>query len=177
MEWDRFQLKWSYNDNLVRLPDYYRADQKFNHGIKGTVQVPLKTLAGIQHPPPFQEACSRAWPPSQWRNVSSWQGWISPHARSFEPLPHVVALGTWEKSSAPPPPLPLRRKLESSEAAPQPPFQTRQTPSPQPLLIECVFQPFYQFCCPPLICEVPSHQSRTAHSTQGEAAPMLNAVE
>ena len=37
-----FQLKGTYNNHLVQLPDHFRADQKLKHIVKGIVQMPLK---------------------------------------------------------------------------------------------------------------------------------------
>jgi len=41
---ERFQLGVTYNDHLVRLPDYFKADQKLKQVIKGIVQISLEQL-------------------------------------------------------------------------------------------------------------------------------------
>jgi len=42
IKWNRlFELKGTYNDHLVQLPDQFRADQKLKH-VKGILQMPLK---------------------------------------------------------------------------------------------------------------------------------------
>ena len=43
MEWNGIvQLKGTYSDHLMELPDHFRADQKLKQGIKGVVQRSLK---------------------------------------------------------------------------------------------------------------------------------------
>lgn len=70
---------------------------------------------------------------------------------SFEPFSCVRSLGTREKRSTLPSPLPFQEAVESNAVTAQPPFpQTTQFKSPDPLLMGHSFQPFHDLCCPPL---------------------------
>lgn len=47
------QLEGTYSDNALQVPEKCRPDQKLKHGIKGTIQMPLKYWQawGIDHLP------------------------------------------------------------------------------------------------------------------------------
>jgi len=89
------------------MPDHFRADQKLKHVVECIVQMPLNRLGasttslGSLFQGLTTLSVKKCFLVS--RVILPWH--------SFQPLPHVPSLGTGEKSSAPPSPLPLLRKL------------------------------------------------------------------
>lgn len=98
---EEFLLEVIYNNHLVQVPDHYKADQKFKHIIKGIVHMTFKHWQtwDIDHlfSKPIPEADLSLFKEVV-LNIQSQPSW-----HSFETFPHILSLGTREKSSAPPP--------------------------------------------------------------------------
>ena len=109
------QLEETYNDHQAQVPDHFRAGQKLKHVIKRVVQMPLKHWQawGIDH-------LSRPVPVLTTLSVKKCFLMSSLNLPwcSFEPLPRIRSLEHREKSSAPPSPRPLLRKLQRAMRSP-----------------------------------------------------------
>jgi len=156
-------LEGPYTDHLVQLPAHFGADRKLKRVVKGIVQMILNTdrLGALITSQGSLFPCLT----TLWVKEGFIMSSLSLLQHSSEPFPHVLSLAPREKSSAPPSASPPQEAVESHEAAPQPPFlQTRQTQSPQPLLIRHFFQP-----CTSFVALLRTHSNTLASSLNGGA--------